>query len=87
MYKQGDILTNGDDERKILGVCGDVYFLSSADNFERYSYGATTKELEESGYHLKSEEETTELTVKECAKKLGIKNLKIVKEKWERKLE
>jgi len=80
-YKQGDVLVDTDgSEKKILGVCGEVYFIGWDDNFD-YSNGPyTQKELDNRGYTLKTEPEITELTVAEIEKKLGVKNLKVVKE-------
>lgn len=47
--KKGDILKSKDgDERKILGICGDVYFLSKADEFKNASNSIwSIKDLEE----------------------------------------
>lgn len=57
--KQGDILINKQgDKRKILGVCGEVYFLSHPDDFELItisSFAWTEKEIEEIGYTLLEE--------------------------------
>lgn len=33
--KQGDILKNEDGEIKVLGVCGEIIFISQYDNFEK----------------------------------------------------
>lgn len=47
--KQGDILQykDGDGSRKVLGICGDVYFLSEYDDYNSCDAGYTLKEIEE----------------------------------------
>jgi len=57
-YKENDILINEDGgKRKILGVCGQVYFISK-ENEPECSSGVffTEKELEDMGYKLLEEE-------------------------------
>jgi len=78
MYKQGDILDNGDHQMKILGVCGEVYFLSRADDF-KVSSGIiyTQQDLDNDYYKLKSDEAGEAIATLE---RLGkIKNGKIIK--------
>ena len=36
MFKQNDILVNGKDKRKVLGVCGEVVFTSFANDLESH---------------------------------------------------
>ena len=55
-YKQGDILvTKMGEKRKILGICGEVYFISDINHFE-YASGETKQELDDYGYKLKPKE-------------------------------
>lgn len=54
-YKENDILVDKyGDERKVLGICGQVCFLSRTDDFDWINGTYTKKELDEVGYHLKS---------------------------------
>jgi hypothetical protein len=56
-YKENDILIDKySDKRKILGVCGEVYFISQENEFEYASSVATKKDLEDIGYKLLKEE-------------------------------
>lgn len=63
--KVGDILKykDGDASIKVLGICGDVYFLSEYDDYNICDTGYTLKEIEEyfilpeSKYEPKNEEE------------------------------
>ena len=77
----GDILESASGERSVLAICGDVYCLSYIDYYDVVGSWLTKKEIEKLGYKPKQVEETQELTVKEISEKLGIKNLKIIKEK------
>ncbi len=53
MYKQGDILIDGDgDRRKVLGVCGDVLFLSLRGKYDVYGWTITINLLNNKGYKL-----------------------------------
>jgi hypothetical protein len=57
-YKENDILIDEDgNKRKVLGVCGQVYFISQKNEF-KYANGAIfkEKELEDMGYKLLEEE-------------------------------
>lgn len=36
-FTQGQILENADDKRKVLGVCGELYFLSNSNDFNAAS--------------------------------------------------
>ena len=58
-YKQGDILTyNNNRYRKILGVCGEVYFMSyisddvEGKNLNKHLDGCTQYDLDKGGYKL-----------------------------------
>lgn len=59
--KQGQILTHTDGhQRKILGICGEVYFLSASDDFKSVKpagtyYAYTQYELEKRGYIIPEE--------------------------------
>lgn len=54
MYKQGDILGYRDGiERKVLGVCGGVYFMSMPEEFNKFGIGWTKEELDKKGCELK----------------------------------
>ena len=79
---EGDIIYDGSDSRKVLGIAGQVYFMSDSNNFkELNTCGFTLHELIESGYELQnenSEEDTEEMTLAEVCKTLG-KNIKIIK--------
>lgn len=58
-------------ERKVLGICGEVYFLSLCDNFNSGPDAVTISEMKGYGYTLKQEEleeEITELTLADVAK-------------------
>lgn len=60
--EEGDVIVdeNGD-EQKVLGICGNVYFLSEENEFTKVDeYYYTTQELEDNGYTLKQEEEEEE---------------------------
>jgi len=75
-YKQGDVIVCNGFERKILGVCGEVYFLSKPNNFKLVSFSPnspkTLHEMNEGGYKLKTEEtETEELTMEQVCEELG----------------
>ena len=82
----GDILvTSAPDfykgrERKVLAICGLVYFLSGVDTFTKYDGGYTIEEIKYM-HTLKKEEEPEvpeELTMAELEKELGRK-VKIIK--------
>lgn len=78
-YKQGDILVygDGDDERKILGICGEVYHVSCVNDFtEADDYHLTKKELDDMGYKLKSPNPELDKAI-ELVKQAGYKVSKI----------
>lgn len=60
-YKKGDVLVDLYGKKvKILGVCGDVYFLSGKNSFKSYWLAYTQRDLDENDYKLK-EEKTIEV--------------------------
>ena len=71
--KKHDYNING--KRKVLGVCGEVYFMSSKNNFNGSSYHTTLHEIIQDGYKLKQQEaEATaipEYTMEELIEKMG----------------
>lgn len=70
--KQGDIVENINGKRKVLGVCGEVYFMSIVDDFNMAATFNTLHEIIEDGYKLKQEEVAIpEYTVKELIEKIG----------------
>ena len=78
-FKEGDIVTDGDDKRKILGVCGEVYFLSNYNDFNKVSGTFFTEhELLEDNYKLEREKEYEEMTVAEISEELG-RDIKVIK--------
>ena len=82
-YKCGDILVNmHGNERKILGICGEVYFMSYENNFNKTASGQTKQELDDMGFKLKSSPSKLELSMNEIAEKFGIDvgSLKIKKD-------
>jgi len=49
--KQGDLIKDeGGDTHKVLGVCGEVVFISWIDNHGRFSRTATEADLKDNGY-------------------------------------
>jgi hypothetical protein len=78
--QQGDILTDGESERKILGICGEVYLMSDG-RFNRFFGAYTQQDLEDDGWKLKEEETETIVSMSEVAEKFGVdvKKLKIKK--------
>lgn len=72
----GDILVDGSDEVKVLGILESLIFLSNDNDFDSCDGCIwTAKTLKACGYELKQEEqpeETTELTLKEVADKFNI---------------
>jgi len=83
-WKQGDILVDEEGYKcKILGICGELYFLSEDedDDFSEPGSSYYTKEgLERLGYELKEEKDTIDITVegetktisKQSAKELNL---------------
>ena len=78
----GDEYKNRDgDSKTVLGVCGQVIFLSNFNDKNHHYCGYTKKELIECNYTIvqdEPEEEIEELTVAEVCKRLG-KTIKIIK--------
>ena len=60
-WKQGDILVDKEgDKCKILGICGDAYFISLENDFGWINHSIYTKEeLEGLGYELEEEKTKT----------------------------
>lgn len=80
----GDILTTEvGNKRKVLGICGEVVFLSYPNEPEIFKEGLTLKEIKDFAYKLKEDSEIVELSMDEIASKLGIpvEKLKIKEEK------
>jgi len=80
-FKEGDIITDGDEKRKILGVCGEVYFVSRDDEFNVASDLIYTEDgLIEDEYEVvtKDSKGVREMTVAEISKELG-REIKVVK--------
>ena len=70
-YKEGDIIFNtGGDKRKILGVCGQVYFVSSTLNFNSAAGLRTEGEL--TNYQLYEENPVKEVTLADISKAMNI---------------
>ena len=82
-YKQGDILTYNNRYRKILGVCGEVYFMSyesediEGENLNRHFDVYTQYSLDRYGYKLYTPPEEVEMTAAEISEELG-KTVKVV---------
>lgn len=83
-YKQGDILVDSREYfRKILGICGDVYHLSSfgrileSDYLKEYNISRTEYQLEEQNFKLYEAPKEVEMTVDEISEALG-KTVKVV---------
>lgn len=78
-YQQGDILVdeNGD-KVKVLGVCGEVYFMSSWADFGCAGGDFTIEELNKYGYKLFTEEKPDDKTEEAIAllKKAGYSIIK-----------
>lgn len=70
--EEGDVLVHQyGGPRKILGKCGEVYFLSEHDDFSFFDVTMTMSDIKFHNYTLKqeeSEEEITELTLEDVAK-------------------
>lgn len=61
--EEGDVLVDEcGDEQKVLGICGNVYFLSEENEFTKSGeYYYTTQGLKDNGYTLKQEEEEEDI--------------------------
>lgn len=72
----GDILVNGDEERKVLGLLESLIFTSDNIDFDSASSTVwTVKQLKIHGWSLKQEEQpedTTEISIQEIADKFNI---------------
>lgn len=74
-YKEGDVLVEGNgQEIKILGVCGQVYFISEEDDFVNADDDNYTEAwLDNYGYNLKADApDLTTLTLEDVAKMAGV---------------
>ena len=81
VLKEGDILIDSRGlRRKILGICGKVYFISVADDLEKINGSWTLEQIISKGWELETQTEsnTVKMTVAEVSKALG-KEIKIVK--------
>ena len=82
-YKQGDILTYNNGYKKIMGVCGEIYFMSysseniEGENLNKFYNGYTEYSLDRNGYKLYTPPEEVEMTVAEISEALG-KSVKVV---------
>ena len=54
--KQGDYIVREDDKRKILGICGEVVFLSELKDFDVFAWIVTKKELETLGWKVEEKD-------------------------------
>jgi len=59
-------------DRKILGICGEVYLLSSIDNFKEHDAIFTESELNRRDYKLKEDLPKIKLTIQDIAKLKGV---------------
>lgn len=77
--EEGDVVVDTDGcEQKVLGICGNVYFLSEENEFTKVDeYYYTTQELEDNGYTLKQEECEQEYSLKNSDVKINSKEDKI----------
>lgn len=62
---QGDIIVNGTDERKVLGICGEAVLVSMFNRFEDVYRFYTPTELERAGWSLKKKKWEPEMG-REC---------------------
>lgn len=71
-FKIGDIVINEDGfKRKVLAVVGNLTALSASYNSNYFGSWYAKKQLEDYGYKLANEEETT-LSMQEVADKFGV---------------
>ena len=80
-WKQGDILVDKEGYKcKILGICGEIYFVSVEDDFSEPGSRYYTKEtIKDFGFELKKEKEDTEDKTKEAMELLKEKGYRIIK--------
>ena len=69
----GDILVGEYGSKKVLAICGLVYFLSFENTFTECGCGYTIQEIREDFTLKQEEEKTEELTMAELEKELGRK--------------
>jgi len=55
-FKKGDIIVRGEDKRKVLGVCGEVVFVSQDNNYTKMGFHYTHQELIDNGWKLEEKE-------------------------------
>ncbi len=55
-YKENDILISDCDNKKVLGICGQVYAMSKVNSFDEADGLFTETELEKRGFRLLEEE-------------------------------
>jgi tetrahydromethanopterin S-methyltransferase subunit A len=72
-YKEEDILINDvDQKRKILGICGKVYFLSNINYFTKVDNYWTIDQITNMGYKLQENLPEIKVTIEEIAKLKGV---------------
>lgn len=54
-WTEGNYIKKGDDKRKVLGVCGEMVFVSHSDNYEHHSASETQVYWERNGWSLVEE--------------------------------
>jgi hypothetical protein len=71
--QEGDVVVDEDGyNRKVLGRCGDVVFLSSTIMHEAYSCVLSVGDLRKGNYKIKQDTPITEVTLQEVADKMGV---------------
>ena len=82
-YKQGDILTDGKEYKKVLWIYGEVYLMSAStanlesDYLKEYDDGYTQHDLDYFNYKIYTPPKEVEMTVAEISEALG-KTVKVV---------
>ena len=56
MWKEGDIIVIGNDNAKVLGVCGEVIFRSCSNDHESANTWDTQKSFEKQGWKLEDDD-------------------------------
>jgi len=75
--QEGDVVIYGCWERKVLGICGEVVFLSGKSNDDICTFYLTKYELKQANYTIKQDTPPTpptltEVTLQEVADKMGV---------------